>query len=81
MMSTETIAREESDVTAAANPFCWYELVTTDHDAAMAFYAKVTGWMIADSGMTDPVQINAAFSQWMSWGIFADFDLSTEGCD
>jgi len=53
MMSTETIAREESDVTAAANPFCWYELVTTDHDAAMAFYAKVTGWMIADSGMTD----------------------------
>ena len=38
MMATETITDEERDVTAAANPFCWYELVTTDHDAAIAFY-------------------------------------------
>jgi len=40
-------------MTAAANPFCWYELVTTDHDAAAAFYGRVAGWTITDSGMTD----------------------------
>ena len=28
---------------------CWYELVTTDHDAAEAFYTKVVGWRITDS--------------------------------
>ena len=29
----------------------WYELMTTDADAAQAFYADVVGWSIADSGM------------------------------
>lgn len=53
MMATETIAHEERNVTATANPFRWYELVTTDHDAAMAFYGKVAGWTITDSGITD----------------------------
>lgn len=28
----------------AASPFIWYELMTTDLDAAEAFYTKVVGW-------------------------------------
>ena len=31
--------------------FVWYELMTSDVQAAAAFYAKVVGWSIADSGM------------------------------
>ncbi|HRI18862.1 MAG TPA: VOC family protein [Burkholderiaceae bacterium] len=31
--------------------FVWYELMTTDPDAAAAFYAKVVGWNVADAGM------------------------------
>lgn len=31
--------------------FVWYELMTSDPDAAAAFYAKVVGWTAADSGM------------------------------
>lgn len=31
--------------------FIWYELLTTDADAAQAFYADVVGWRITDSGM------------------------------
>jgi predicted enzyme related to lactoylglutathione lyase len=27
-----------------ADPFCWYELMTTDAAAAEAFYGKVVGW-------------------------------------
>jgi predicted enzyme related to lactoylglutathione lyase len=27
-----------------ASPFCWYELMTTDTEAAAAFYADVVGW-------------------------------------
>ena len=29
----------------------WYELMTTDADAAQAFYADVVGWSVAPSGM------------------------------
>ena len=29
----------------------WYELITTDADAAQQFYAEVVGWSIAPSGM------------------------------
>ena len=32
--------------------FVWYELLTSDVEAAQAFYADVVGWTIADSGMT-----------------------------
>ncbi len=32
------------------NP-CWYELGTTDLDAAAAFYGGILGWQVADSGM------------------------------
>lgn len=31
--------------------FIWYELLTTDADAAAAFYGKVLIWSVADSGM------------------------------
>ena len=34
-----------------ASGFVWYELMTTDLDAAVAFYGKVVGWDIRDSGM------------------------------
>jgi predicted enzyme related to lactoylglutathione lyase len=30
--------------------FCWYELMTTDTEAAGAFYRKVVGWNLQDSG-------------------------------
>ena len=33
--------------------FIWYELLTTDADAAQAFYAKVLPWAFADSGQAD----------------------------
>lgn len=32
---------------------CWYELSTTDPDAAGRFYSHVIGWTVADSGMAD----------------------------
>lgn len=31
----------------------WYELTTTDPDAAQDFYTRVLGWRFADSGMPD----------------------------
>jgi predicted enzyme related to lactoylglutathione lyase len=31
--------------------FVWYELLTTDADAAQSFYAELIGWRISDSGM------------------------------
>ena len=31
--------------------FVWYELMTSDAEAASAFYAKVVGWSMADAGM------------------------------
>jgi uncharacterized protein len=34
-----------------ANGFIWYELVTNDADKAVAFYGKVVGWDVRDSGM------------------------------
>jgi predicted enzyme related to lactoylglutathione lyase len=33
--------------------FVWYDVMTTDCDAAEAFYRAVIGWEIRDSGMTD----------------------------
>lgn len=34
-----------------ACPFVWYELMTTDAQAATAFYSRVVGWKAADAGM------------------------------
>ena len=31
-----------------ADGFIWYELMTTDTDAALGFYGKVVGWTAAD---------------------------------
>jgi len=33
--------------------FIWYELLTSDADAAQRFYGDVVGWTFADSGQTD----------------------------
>jgi predicted enzyme related to lactoylglutathione lyase len=35
----------------SASRFVWYELMTSDLDAAVAFYGKVVGWDVRDSGM------------------------------
>ncbi len=35
----------------AGKGFVWYELMTTDMDAAKTFYSKVVGWKTHDSGM------------------------------
>ena len=35
-----------------ASQFIWYELLTTDADAAQRFYSEVAGWKIAPSGQT-----------------------------
>jgi predicted enzyme related to lactoylglutathione lyase len=34
-----------------ASPFVWYDLMTTDLTAAIAFYEGVVGWKTTDSGM------------------------------
>lgn len=34
------------------SPFVWYELMTSDDEAAAAFYSDVVGWQVADAGMT-----------------------------
>lgn len=31
--------------------YIWYELLTTDPDAAAGFYTKVVGWSVRDAGM------------------------------
>jgi predicted enzyme related to lactoylglutathione lyase len=36
---------------AAKGTFVWYELMTSDLDAAGKFYAEVAGWSVRDSGM------------------------------
>ena len=40
-----------SDITGR---FVWYELMTTDLDAAERFYADVIGWSTRDAGMGGP---------------------------
>ncbi len=42
--------------TLATHPssFVWYELMTTDLDAAKAFYSAVVGWKIHEAGMGGP---------------------------
>ena len=38
-------------MTTAPNRFVWYELMTSDDQAAEAFYRQVIGWQTADAGM------------------------------
>lgn len=40
-----------TDAASNASSPCWYELGTTDLDAAAAFYSDVLGWTVVDSGM------------------------------
>jgi len=40
-------------MTNAQGDFVWYELMTTDADAAQAFYEPLLGWSFADSGTPD----------------------------
>lgn len=32
--------------------YIWYELLTSDADAAQGFYGRITGWTVSDSGQT-----------------------------
>ncbi len=41
---------EDNKMTTEQGSFCWYELVTTEPEAAAAFYADVVGWSAADAG-------------------------------
>lgn len=34
-----------------SNTFVWYDLVTTDREAALAFYRHVVGWTAAEAGL------------------------------
>ena len=43
--------------------FIWYELMTTDSDAAARFYGEVVGWSVGDSGQTDKT-----YQQWSIGG-------------
>ncbi len=40
-------------MTHSVAKFVWYDLMTTDIDAAASFYRAVIGWTSADSGMID----------------------------
>jgi predicted enzyme related to lactoylglutathione lyase len=40
-------------MTSHRGEFVWYELMTTDTAAAQAFYGKVVGWGMMDSGLDD----------------------------
>ena len=39
---------------SSTHDFCWYELMTTDADAAEAFYRAVIGWGARDAGQPGP---------------------------
>jgi len=41
----------ETDMVNSHGRFVWYELMTTDPEAAEAFYAKVVGWGTVDASM------------------------------
>src|SRR5688572_32257809 len=55
MSDTATVTRSdaEQDADATVGRFIWYELMTTDQDAAIAFYEKVVGWKATDQQMSD----------------------------
>ncbi len=42
-----------TSATSTASPFVWYELATSDAQAAQAFYTQVVGWSAKDAGMPD----------------------------
>ncbi len=55
-MSDTLTAAQLAEKSAAAVPqgkFIWYELMTTDQDAAIEFYGELVGWTASDSGQKD----------------------------
>jgi predicted enzyme related to lactoylglutathione lyase len=50
MTDTMTEARPEA-ATGAADKFFWYELMTSDQDAAIDYYKQVVGWTASDMPM------------------------------
>lgn len=52
---SDTLAAPDADTADAAHAapagFIWYELMTSDQDAAIAFYTHVVGWNAADQTM------------------------------
>ena len=43
--------RRHVEGAARINPFCWYELMTTDAPAALDYYRRVIGWNTKPAGM------------------------------
>lgn len=48
--STET-TQEKKSIALGHGDFVWYELVTSDLDAAETFYSRVVGWHLKDAGV------------------------------
>ena len=57
--------------------FVWYELMTTDAQAAERFYAEVVGWTMRDSGMPGMRYTLASAGEAMIGGIMG---FPPEGC-
>jgi predicted enzyme related to lactoylglutathione lyase len=55
----------------SACPFVWYDLMTTDIDAAEKFYADVVGWRMRDSGMAHQRYTLLMDGEQMAGGIMA----------
>jgi predicted enzyme related to lactoylglutathione lyase len=49
----EAAAQAGEEAPAYHGTFIWYELMTSDQDAAIDFYRKVVGWNAADQTMTE----------------------------
>ena len=60
-----------------SSPFVWYELMTTDDQAAVAFYREVIGWKSADSGMPGMRYALMSEGQYQVAGVMA---LPDEAC-
>ena len=56
-------------MSSAQGKFVWYDVMTTDTEAAEAFYKKVVGWEAKDSGMTERY-----------YGIFSKDAAMVAGC-
>jgi hypothetical protein len=62
---------------ATACPFIWYELMTTDAEAAAAFYSQVIGWHAGDAGMAGTRYTLLSVGDAVIAGLM---DLSPEAC-
>lgn len=51
MTNDAPAAATQSEARNPQGAFIWYELLTSDADAAQDFYSKVVGWSIRDAGM------------------------------